>query len=96
MQKPDCWVTGEETRYWVFANICRVGNIIYNFQVAIFDFLYDVDQFIYGGAETVRRIFEKQTNAGLFSEWQQYAKAFIHPPKCLQNRWRNHWTSRSG
>src|SRR4051812_11088393 len=90
MHKPNFWVAGEETRYWVLPDICRISNVVYNLQVVISDFLHDVDQLIYGGPETVRRVFEKQSKAGLFSKWQQHVKTFIHPPKCLRNRWRNH------
>ena len=57
----------------VFADICRIRNVIYDLQTVILDFSNDLSHFIDGGPETIRCIFEKQSDAGLLSKWQQGA-----------------------
>jgi len=59
---------GEKPYNRVFGDICRIRNVIYDLQTVVLDFFNDLSHFIDGGPETIRCIFEKQSDAGLLSK----------------------------
>src|SRR6266496_105721 len=96
MHECNIFLMREQTRYGILLYVSSIGDVVHDLKHIIVDRTDDTRQVPDGRSEAIGSIFQKESCASLFGQWNQIAQTLVHPSIHFFEWRRNHRASCAG
>src|SRR4029450_11432062 len=79
MHECNRFVMREQTRYGILLDVGSIGDVVHDLKYIIVDRTDDARQVPDGRSEAIGSIFQEESCASLFGQWNQIAQTLVHP-----------------